>query len=69
MAIVVPIDLFPSTDTLQKKLVLNLVEDLEKHLKVEARRISISGLWDDQPPQAAAGEHLHEYLKEVWQSY
>ncbi|KUJ13471.1 uncharacterized protein LY89DRAFT_737451 [Mollisia scopiformis] len=65
MAIVVPIDLFPTADTPQKRLVLKLVEDLEKHLKVEAQRVSISGLWDDQPPQAAAGESLQDYLREV----
>ncbi|KAH8674353.1 hypothetical protein BGZ60DRAFT_513763, partial [Tricladium varicosporioides] len=67
MAIVVPIDLFPSTNTLQKKPVLDLIEDLENinNLKVGAQRVSISGLWGEQPPQAAAGESLHEYLKEV----
>ncbi|PQE06716.1 Amidase signature domain protein [Rutstroemia sp. NJR-2017a BBW] len=61
MAIVVPVDLFPSKDSLQKQLVLKLVEDLEKHLG----RISISDVWKQQPPKAAAGESLHEYLKEV----
>jgi hypothetical protein len=65
MAIVAPVDLFPSEDSLQKQLVLKLVEDLEKQLAVEAQRISISELWKQQPPQAAAGESLHDYLKEV----
>ncbi|KAH8588310.1 amidase signature domain-containing protein [Bisporella sp. PMI_857] len=65
MAIVIPIDLFPPNDNLQKRLVLGLVEDLEDHLKIEAQRISISDLWNKQPPQAADGQSLHEYLKEV----
>ncbi|PQE16360.1 hypothetical protein CJF32_00006229 [Rutstroemia sp. NJR-2017a WRK4] len=65
IAIVVPVDLFPSKDSLQKQLVLKLVEDLEKHLGVEAQRISISDVWKQQPPKAAAGDSLHEYLREV----
>jgi hypothetical protein len=65
MAIVVLVDLFPSKDSVQKQLVLKLVEDLENHLGVQAQRISISDVWKQQPPKAAAGESLHEYLKEV----
>ncbi|PQE05256.1 Amidase protein [Rutstroemia sp. NJR-2017a BVV2] len=60
MAIVVPVDLFPSEDSLSKQLVPKLIEDLENHLEVEAQRIGMSEIWKQQPPQAAAGESLHE---------
>ena len=69
MSIVVPIDLYPTDDTPQRRLVLKLVENLERHLKVEAQEISISGLWDEQPPTAATDQSLHDYLKEVCLSY
>ncbi|KAF2801513.1 uncharacterized protein BDZ99DRAFT_577459 [Mytilinidion resinicola] len=54
----------PEGSTPQKE-VMRLVNGLASYLGVTANGISISTLWDAKPPDAALGEPLHEFLKEV----
>ena len=63
--IVLPLDFLPTEDTLQKRMVLDFVKDLETHLNIKAERFSINYLWARKPPAAAEGQGLYEFLEAV----
>ena len=63
--IILPLDLLPSEDTPQKRIVLDFVKDLEIYLKIKADRIVISDLWAKTPPGAANGQGLHDFLEKA----
>ena len=64
MSIVVLEDLAPPGYSSQKRIVEKVAADLEVHLKLKARKISITALWNECPPGEAGNEGLHTYLKD-----
>ncbi|KAL8948507.1 MAG: hypothetical protein Q9222_005310 [Ikaeria aurantiellina] len=64
-SIVLPLDFLPEDDTPQKKIVLDVVKDLESFLEVRADRVNLCTLWAQDPPNEAYGQGLHEYLDKV----
>jgi len=65
MNIILSTDFLHIEDTPQKKIVSDLVKDLESFTRLKARKVSLSALWDEKPPQGVEGQGLHVYLTDV----
>lgn len=55
----------PTYEIAEKKLIQELVADVEEFMGLTARKISIKALWDESPPPDAGGQSLQAYLKDV----
>lgn len=65
VALVFPTDSGYQENTSQSIIVNDMVRDFESFLGVTARRISVSSLWEENPPSEAEGQSLHVYMKDV----
>jgi hypothetical protein len=58
-------DHMSAEDTPQKRCVMDLVQDMEVSLGMEAIDMSVEDLWDSDPPEDAHGQGLQDFLKDV----
>ncbi|KAI0856904.1 putative amidase [Xylaria cubensis] len=66
-----PLDFFPQADADQQAMTEAFIAIVEKFLNVKRTPISITDTWASNPPEAAEGKTLQEYLEmsAVWPMY
>lgn len=64
-AILYPTDYLPVPNVYQQKLIDDFVTDLEASLGIKRTHISFQELWNKNPPPAAEGQELEDFMKDV----
>ena len=64
-AIIYPLDFFPVQNIMQMDIVDLFISDLERYLGVVIIKVSITSMWDQDPPLEGKGQSVEDYLKDT----
>jgi hypothetical protein len=67
-SIIYPSDYLPTVNQDQQAIIDLFVQDLEASLGLIHTKLSFKSLWDESPPEAAMGQGLEEFMKDVSES-
>lgn len=68
-SIIYPSDYLPTNNLAQQEIIDQFIQELEASLGLKHTKLSFQKLWDERPPEAARGQSLEQFMKNVRPRY